>query len=119
MLDPRRPKRKVTNEEAEEGLVPYDALMPDDTRRVISHNYHVLRVQKILTSPALLESTAVVFAYGLDLFCGRIAPSGTFDVLSPEFNKAQLVLTIFGLAAGIAIARPVVRRKALRERWYA
>jgi ER membrane protein complex subunit 1 len=100
-----------------EGLVLYDALIPDDTRWVFSHNYHVLRVQKIPTSPALLEDTAIVFAYRLDLFCGRIAPSGSFDVVSPEFNKAQLVLTIFSLAAGIAVARPVLRRKTLKERW--
>lgn len=41
MLDPRRPKRKTTAEEQEEWLVQYDALLPDDTRSVLSHNYHV------------------------------------------------------------------------------
>jgi hypothetical protein len=60
----------------------------------------------------------IVFAHGLDLFLSRVAPSGTFDVLSEEFNKLQLVLTILGLCVGIAVARPIVQRKALRERWY-
>lgn len=41
MFDPRRPKRKVTAEEQEEWLVQYDPLIPDDSRRVISHNYQV------------------------------------------------------------------------------
>jgi hypothetical protein len=59
-----------------------------------------------------------VCALGLDLFCTRLAPSGTFDVLSEDFNKGQLVLTIGGLAAAIAFVRPMVRRKKLRERWY-
>jgi hypothetical protein len=79
----------------------------------------VQRVTKLVTSPALLESTAVLLAAGLDVFCARLAPSGAFDVLAPDFSKAQLVLTIAALAAGVGAARPMVRRKMLRERWYA
>ena len=72
----------------------------------------------IITSPALLESTSLIFAYGLDLFGSRVTPSNTFDVLSESFNKAQLVLTIGGLTAAIAIAKPMMTRKKLRERWF-
>ncbi|GJE85471.1 PQQ and DUF1620 domain-containing protein [Phanerochaete sordida] len=117
-FDPRRPKRKPTTEEQEEWLVQYDALIPDDPKRVLSHNYHVANVRSILTSPALLESTSLVFAYGLDLFSTRVTPSNTFDVLSENFNKMQLVLTISGLALAILITKPMVRNKRLRERWY-
>ncbi|KAJ7803218.1 DUF1620-domain-containing protein [Mycena olivaceomarginata] len=104
MLNPRRPKdRKPTAEEQqEEQLIPYD----------------VAQTRNIITSPALLESTSLVFAYGLDVFLTRVAPSSTFDILNKNFNKAQLVLTISGLAVGIFIAKPMVRRKRLRERWY-
>ncbi|KAA1466837.1 DUF1620-domain-containing protein [Dentipellis sp. KUC8613] len=118
MLDPRRPLRKVTAEEQEEMLVQYDPIIPDDPRRVLSHRYKVANIRHILTSPALLESTSLIFAYGLDLFGTRVAPSGTFDVLSEEFNKAQLVLTVCGLAAAIMVTRPMVSRKKLREKWY-
>jgi hypothetical protein len=52
------------------------------------------------------------------LFGSRVTPSGTFDVLSESFNKAQLVLTIGGLTLAIAIARPMVNRKKLKERWF-
>ena len=78
----------------------------------------VKNVRNILTSPALLESTSLVFAYGLDLFSTRVTPSNTFDVLSENFNKAQLVLTISGLALAILITKPMVKNKRLRERWY-
>ena len=61
----------------------------------------VAKTRKIMTSPALLESTSLVFAYGLDLFFTRVAPSNTFDVLSESFNKAQLVVTVAGLALGL------------------
>ncbi|THH31554.1 hypothetical protein EUX98_g2645 [Antrodiella citrinella] len=118
-LDPRRPKRKVTAEEAEEWLIQYDPLLPDDPKRVISHRYQISYARQILTSPSLLESTSLIFAYGPhDLFSTRSSPSGTFDVLSEDFNKLQLVLTISGLLAAILVTRPMVSRKKVKERWY-
>ncbi|KAI9435607.1 DUF1620-domain-containing protein [Lactarius indigo] len=117
-LNPRRTKDKPTAEEQEEWLVQYDPVLPDDAHRVLSHNYHVANIRHILTAPALLESTSLVFAYGLDLFGTRVAPSGPFDVLSETFNKVQLAFTICGLAAAIMATRPMVRRKRLREKWY-
>jgi ER membrane protein complex subunit 1 len=78
----------------------------------------VANTQRVITAPALLESTSLVFAYGLDMFLTRVAPSNTFDVLSESFNKVQLVFTISGLALAIIITKPMVRRKKLREKWY-
>ena len=90
----------------------------DITSPLYPLNLQIANVRRILTAPSLLESTSIVFAYGLDLFCTRVAPSGTFDVLNETFNKAQLVFTICGLAAAILATRPMVRQKRLRERWY-
>jgi hypothetical protein len=80
--------------------------------------WKVAHVERIVTAPALLESTSLVFAYGLDLFFTRVAPSNTFDVLSENFNKLQLVLTVSGLAVAIMVTKPMVGRKLLREKWY-
>ncbi|KAH7906600.1 hypothetical protein BJ138DRAFT_1015952 [Hygrophoropsis aurantiaca] len=118
LLNPRRPKQKPTAEEQEEMLIQYDAVLPDDPRFILSHNYKVANVRTIVTSPSLLESTSLVFAYGLDLFFTRVAPSNTFDVLSENFNKAQLVLTVAGLVIAIMVTKPMVARKRLKERWY-
>lgn len=41
LLNPRRTKDKPTAEEQEEWLVQYDPVLPVDTHRVLSHNYHV------------------------------------------------------------------------------
>ena len=41
MLKPHQPKLKVTAEEAEEFLVEYDPVLPDDPHCVLSHNYEV------------------------------------------------------------------------------
>jgi len=106
----------------EEWLIQYDPLIPDDPRRIISHKYPlaagVSSIRSIYTSSTSLESTSLVFGHGLDLFFSRVSPSGTFDLLSENFNKAQLVLTLVGLAGAIMITRPMVRRKKLREKWY-
>ncbi|KAG5636275.1 hypothetical protein H0H81_008561 [Sphagnurus paluster] len=118
LLNPRRPNRKVTAEEQEEFLVPYEPVLTYEPKRVLSHNYEVANIQRIVTSPTLLESTSLVFAHGLDMFLTRVAPSNTFDVLSENFNKAQLVLTVGGLALAIIFTKPMVRRKMLREKWY-
>jgi hypothetical protein len=116
-LDPRRPKDKLTAQEKEEGLVQYDVLLPDDPRRVISHDYPLF-ADSLLTIPTQLESTSLILAYGLDLFMTRVAPSGSFDVLSEEFNKIQLVLTVLGLGAAILITRPLVSAKIRKAKWY-
>ncbi|KAL1658638.1 hypothetical protein GGF50DRAFT_131591 [Schizophyllum commune] len=118
LLDPRRPKHKPTAQDAEELLIQYEPVLPDDPKRILSHKYEITNTAKIITSPALLESTSLVYAYGLDMFLTRVSPSGTFDVLSEGFNKIQLVLTISALAIGLVVTRPMVRRKKLRERWY-
>ena len=57
-------------------------------------------------------------AYGLDMFLTRVAPSNTFDVLSENFNKPQLVFTVSGLLLAILITRPMVHRKKLKEKQY-
>ncbi|KIY53056.1 DUF1620-domain-containing protein [Fistulina hepatica ATCC 64428] len=118
LLDPRRPSGKPTSLEQEEQLITYEPVLPDDPRRIVSHAWKISSVNGLLTSPALLESTSLIFAYGLDLFVTRVAPSNTFDLLSENFNKAQLVFTITGLATAIMITRPMVKRKQLKERWY-
>lgn len=78
----------------------------------------LISTKHIVASPALLESTSILFAYGLDLFGSRITPSGTFDILSDAFNKTQLLLTIAVLVVGLVFAKPAVDRRLMRSKWY-
>jgi hypothetical protein len=70
----------------------------------------LLGIDRVSTSPGRRESESIVFASGLDLFGTRLAPSRSFDVLSPAFNKVQLVVTITSLTLALAVARTMVRR---------
>ncbi|CAG8693541.1 7769_t:CDS:10, partial [Dentiscutata erythropus] len=118
LLDPRRPRRALTNEDKEEMLIPYEPAIPDNKKFILSYNLSIYGIRHIATSPALLESTSLVLAYGLDLWFTREAPSKTFDVLSEDFSKGTLLATILGLVIGILITKPPVRRKNINSRWY-
>ncbi|KAI9788759.1 MAG: hypothetical protein M1816_006616 [Peltula sp. TS41687] len=114
VLDPRRPSsRDATPAEQEEGLLRRSAALDFDPKWIVSHRRHVVlggpgSDSNIITSPTLLESTSLVFVYGLDIFGTRVAPSAAFDMLGQDFGRSQLVLTILALGAGVLVLAPLV-----------
>ena len=109
-VDPRRPvDRDATAAEAEEGLFRYSPTLDFEPKWILSHKRELLSISHIITSPSLLESTSLVFAFGdLDLFSTRVAPIGAFDLLGKGFSKLQLVLTVVALAVGTTVVAPFV-----------
>ena len=109
-LDPRRPVgRDPTTPELEEGLFRYHPSLEFEPKWVINHKRELLSVSNVITSPSLLESTSLVFAFGeIDLFGTRVSPIGAFDILGKGFSKLQLVLTVVALAVGTTIVAPFV-----------
>lgn len=111
IIDPRRPIARDPNKlEQAEGLVKYIPNLEFDPRWYLSHKLDLLGVDKITTSPAILESTSLVFAYGLDMFGTRSTPSGGFDVLGKDFNKLQMLATVAALGIGTVLVAPLVSR---------
>ena len=110
VLDPRRTvDRDPTAAEMEaEGLNRYTPQYEIDPRMVITHERDVVGVREILATPAIVESTTLVVAYGIDVFGTRIAPSGVFDILGRGFNKVSLVGTVVALFAGVMFLAPMV-----------
>lgn len=85
-----------------------------------SYVTHALRVEGlrgIITVPAKLESTTLVFAHGVDLFFTQLAPSRTYDSLTDDFNYALLLITIVALLAAIFVTWTLSERKELQENW--
>ncbi|KAM3083865.1 hypothetical protein ACMFMG_002026 [Clarireedia jacksonii] len=120
LLDPRRPVgRDPTAAEQEEGLLRYQPVIEFDPKMIITHKREVLGIRNVITSPALLESTSLVFAYGIDIFGTRVTPSAAFDILGKSFNKLSLVTTVLALGAGVTVVAPMVRRKQINGRWIA
>jgi hypothetical protein len=75
---------------------------------ILTHRREVIGVRDVITTPALLESTSLVFAYGIDVFGTRVAPSAAFDILGKSFNKMSLVATVTALGIGVAVLAPMV-----------
>lgn len=83
----------------------------------VTHSVQVEGLRGVETFPAKLESTTLVFTYGVDLFFTRIAPSRTYDSLTDDFSYALLLITIVALVVAIFITWALSERKELREKW--
>ncbi|KAI1436974.1 DUF1620-domain-containing protein [Xylaria sp. CBS 124048] len=120
LLEPRRPAgRDPTPAEIEEGLSKYSPAIELDPRMTITHTRDVVGVKEIIVAPAILESTCLVFAYGVDVFGTRVTPSQAFDLLGKGFNKVALLGTVAALFAGVLALGPMVRKKVINMRWQA
>jgi hypothetical protein len=109
VLDPRRPVgRDPIAAEQEEGLFKYEPVIAFDPKIILTHEREVIGIKEVITTPALLESTSLVFAYGIDIFGTRVAPSFAFDILGKGFNKLSLVATVLALWIGVVVLAPMV-----------
>lgn len=115
-LDPRRPINMMM-EHREEGLVPYMPELPLPSESIINYHQTLLGIRDIVTSPAQLESTCLVFAYGLDLFFTRVSPSKTFDILKDDFDHVLISSVLVFLVVASFATKHLAQRKALRAAW--
>ncbi|CAN6839068.1 unnamed protein product [Brassica oleracea] len=115
-VDPRR-TLNPSQAEKEEGIIPLTDSLPIIPQSYITHSLKVEGLRGIVTAPAKLESTTHVFAYGVDLFYTRLAPSKTYDSLTDDFSYALLLITIVALVAAIYITWVISEKKELSEKW--
>ena len=65
-VDPRRPVvAAATPEMREEGVMPYLPEVPIPAEAIINYNQTVVNIRGIYTANSALESTCLVFVYGL------------------------------------------------------
>ncbi|KAF2725304.1 DUF1620-domain-containing protein [Polychaeton citri CBS 116435] len=118
IIDPRRPVgRDPDKNELAEGLGKYEPVLEFSPKWFLNHQREVIGVKDVITSPALLESTSLVFAYGLDVFGTRLSPSFNFDMLGKDFNKFQMMATVAALFVATLVVAPLVQRKQINTRW--
>ncbi|CDP15321.1 unnamed protein product [Coffea canephora] len=115
-LDPRR-TLNPTQAEKEEGIIPLTDSLPIIPQSYVTHALKVEGLRGIVTVPAKLESTTLVFAHGVDLFFTRLAPSKTYDSLTEDFSYALLLITIVALVVAIFVTWILSERKELQEKW--
>ncbi|CCH58540.1 hypothetical protein TBLA_0A07500 [Henningerozyma blattae CBS 6284] len=122
ILNPRRkPEELMTDADKKEFMAaPYIPTLPINDHFVISHFRQILSGKngKLVSVPTNLESTSSVCLLGYDLFCTRITPSGPFDVLSPTFEKFNLLGTVILLVTLCLFLRPYVASRRLKTAWF-
>lgn len=121
MLDPRRPKlmagTKPTPEQAFERLPAFHPELPVAGTSLVTLFHRVERLRGIHANPAVLESSSLVFAHGLDTYFMRMMPSRGFDTVPPDFPRALLVTVVLGLALGLGLLRRIVRHRTVNLTW--
>ncbi|KRX97742.1 ER membrane protein complex subunit 1, partial [Trichinella pseudospiralis] len=115
-LDPRRTVN-ITPELKEEGVIPYAPDLPIATDHIINYNQTLINVRGIHTAPSGMESTSLVFIYGLDLFFTRINPAGTFDILKEDFDHWLITVVLLGLTCAAVFSRKLAKNKELKQSW--
>ncbi|XP_071839579.1 ER membrane protein complex subunit 1-like [Apostichopus japonicus] len=115
-LDPRRPL-VPTQMHKEEGLIPYIPELIAPPTAYINYNQSVFGIENVHTSPAGLESTCLVLAYGLDFYFTRATPSNLFDVLKEDFDYLLIGTVLTALLVAAVVTRRLASMKALRQAW--
>ncbi|ESO01112.1 hypothetical protein HELRODRAFT_82224, partial [Helobdella robusta] len=115
-IDPRRPE-VVSPESREEGLIPYMPELPKPADRIINYYQLVHDIRHIKTAPSGLESTSLVFCFGLDLFFTRVTPSKMFDVLKEDFDYFFISSVLIGMIVVSIVSQKLAQRKLLHRAW--
>ena len=77
----------------------------------------VASINGVYTAGSGLESTCLVFAYGLDLYWTRITPSRMFDVLKEDFDYWFILGTLGILVLVTIVSQRLASIKMLRQAW--
>ncbi len=66
-----RPNFNTPPEKREPGLPPYVPELALPQEMILNYNQTIARPRGVAVAPTGLESTSVVFVYGLDVYCTR------------------------------------------------
>lgn len=91
--------------------------MPLRAVDVLTHSNSMTRVAGIVSSPTALESTSLVFSYGLDLFFIPVQTAKAYDVLSPGFNYTLLYGSVAVVIVAWIATSYVASYRMLKDRW--
>lgn len=98
-------------------MIPYMPEIPLNFEFSLNYYNYVYNIRGIATSPSGLESTSLVFAYGLDLFYTRVFPSRTFDMLREDFDFFFIVTLMVGLVLGTLVSKKLASSSVLKKAW--
>ena len=116
LLDPRR---SLTSKAAarEEGMIPYHPVISLPLEMNINYNQSIALIRGSVAFPGGLESTVLLFNYGLDIFFTQVFPSEMFDVLSADFEFWIIGAVCSALFIGSLVTKKLSSYYALKKAW--
>lgn len=131
ILNPRRPMTGTTPQDKEvlksiptqfqptkdEYIAPYSPIIPLKPTDVLTYHNSVTGVTGIASSPTKLESTSIVFTYGLDLFFTPVQTAKAYDVLPPGFDYKLLYVSVAVVIGSVIATGYLAHMKSLQDRW--
>ena len=121
VIDARKKiESEMTEDDKKEFMAsPYVPTVPINDMFVITHVRDLVfgKSSKLGSISTNLESTSIVCDVGHDIFCSRIMPSGSFDVLNPNFETGKLVVSILLCFVLYLFLRPQVTKRRIRNLW--
>ena len=117
LLDPRRPVKKPSAADKEEGLIPYNEFLPISPQKFVTLSHQVMGLRDIQCFPTRRESSILMLARGIDVFYTRLMPSKSFDMLEDDFSYSLLVTTILGLLIAAFVVHGKVNKDNVRRNW--
>lgn len=107
----------MTEVEREENLLPYMPEIPLNYEFTLNYYNYVYNIRGIATAASGLESTSLVFTYGLDVFFTRVFPSKTFDMIREDFDYFFISTLMVGLVLGTLLSKKLATSSNLKKAW--
>jgi hypothetical protein len=117
VIHPRRPMGVPTQTEKEEQMQQYNPYIAFGLPAYVTNNASLAGLRRIVAAPSNLESTSLIFAYGLDVFFNHNKPSQSFDLLASDFNHSLLVIILTCLFGLVLLVRRMATRKQINSAW--
>lgn len=76
---------------------PYSYYIPLPPLANLNAHWRLSGIEKVKVIDTKFESTALVVAFGKDVFVTRIQPDQTFDLLHEDFNSTLLVVACIAI----------------------
>ncbi|GFH07316.1 EMC1_C domain-containing protein [Haematococcus lacustris] len=111
------PPLELTAEEQEERLLPYSDTLPLNAPSFVSYNKQVLGLRGLISTASRLESTTLLFSWGVDLQFTRLAPAKGFDSLDDDFNYGLLVVALVALGVASVFMHWYTKSAILKSKW--
>ncbi|KAK5779639.1 hypothetical protein RI543_003531 [Arxiozyma heterogenica] len=116
----KKTESEMTDDDKKEFMASsYIPTIPINDLFVITHKRDLVfgKLSKLGSIATNLESTSIVCDVGHDIFCSRITPSGSFDVLDPNFETGKLVVSILVCLLLYLFLRPYVTKRRIKGLW--